>query len=638
MRRVNHETAVRETAVHETAVRETAVHETAAMTESGRRLDASEEVPDGALRVLRRGLQATPELRRGLRAVVVLGLLIAAGRLAIPVLVERALSQGMTELETAVDGTTNVQVDIGLVVRLALLTLAVVIGAALGTMFVQRRLVTQAELGIANLRQQAFEKIHRLSIADHNETRRGVLVARVTSDAESLARFAQWGLYAWAVQPMLILGTFAVLTVYSWQIALVVALAYAPVVPCLRLLQKRQLAAYDAYRTSVGVMLTGFSEAVMGAAVVRAYGAEDRTRQRLRGAIHDRYKARMRANGYMAGVFVVGDVFGAIAFALVLVLGIQFREAWTLTSSELVAALFLTVLMNGPIAELGETLDQTQTAVAGWRKILDLLDYETDVLEPNPGVDIPEGAVAVEARNLGFSYRGSGPVLEDVDVMLPAGSSVAIVGQTGSGKSTFASLLCRLADPTVGEVLLNGVVLSEASPDSRHRSVRMVAQDGFLFDTTIRENVRFGRDGASDRDVEAAFERLELGWWIKKLAKGLDTEVGERGDNLSVGERQLVALARAALADPGLLILDEATSAVDPETDQALTTAIRNLARGRTLVSIAHRLSTAEAADTILVFDQGKLVQQGSHSELVSSAGVYLELHQAWIGNTRRSV
>lgn len=601
-------------------------------------LNETDDVDEGAISVLRRGLAASPELKVGLRAVVLMGLLIALGRLAIPVLIERALSQGMTEVRSATE-TTNavIDVDIGLVTRLALITLALIIASGVGTMFVQRRLVTQAEAGIASLRQQAFAKVHELSTADHNETRRGVLVARVTSDAEALARFAQWGLYAWSIHPIVIVGTLVVLMTYSWQVAAIVALSYAPVVPVLKWLQKRQLAAYDDYRTTVGEMLSGFSEAVMGAAVVRAYGAEERTRSRLRSAIDNRYQARMRANRYMAGVFVVGDVFGAVAFCLALFLGVEFREAWGLTSAELVACLYLTVLLNGPIGELGETLDSTQTAVAGWRKILNLLDHQTDVVDPDPGVEIPPGAVSIEVDNVGFSYRTSGPVLRDVSLTLPAGTNVAVVGQTGSGKTTFATLLCRLADPTKGSVRLNGVDLSQASAQSRQRSVRMVAQDGFLFDTTVRENVRFGRDGATDADVLAAFERLELGWWVGKLAQGLDTQVGERGDNLSVGERQLVALARAALADPGLLILDEATSAVDPETDQALTTAIRNLAEGRTLVSIAHRLATAEAADLILVFDQGKLEQVGPHSELVSIAGLYQELHRAWIGNTRRN-
>lgn len=593
-------------------------------------IHSDEETDESALSVLRRGIAASPDLRRGLRATVMIGLLVAAGRLVIPVLIERTLDR------VRVDGD-DISVDLNPVMWSAAITLVIVLISAVGSWVAQRRLVWNAERAIAKLRVDAFTKVHQLSVADHNETRRGVLVARVTSDADALARFAQWGLYAWSIHPTVILGTVLVIAWYSWALAIVVVLAYAPVIPALKWLQKRQLAAYDALRTSVAEMLSGFSEAVTGAAVVRAYGIEGRTRDRLHDAIAVRYRARLRANKFMAGVFVAGDLFGAVAFSLVLIVGLRFRESLGLTGGQLVACLFLTSFINGPVGEIGETLDQTQTAIAGWRKILNLLDRDRELVDQTPGEDVPAGPVRVDVTDVGFRYREGPPVLLDVGVDIPAGTNVAVVGETGSGKTTFAKLLCRLADPVSGSIRLNGVELRAMSSSSRHNTVRMVPQDGFLFETTVGENIRFGRPGATDDDIEAAVAELGLEAWLARLPDGLNTEVGERGGFLSVGERQLVALIRAALADPGLLILDEATSSVDPETDQALTTAIRRLSQGRTVVSIAHRLATAEAADLVIVFDQGRIVQQGSHHQLVAQPGIYQRLHRAWEGNTKRA-
>jgi putative ABC transport system ATP-binding protein len=227
-------------------------------------------------------------------------------------------------------------------------------------------------------------------------------------------------------------------------------------------------------------------------------------------------------------------------------------------------------------------------------------------------------------------------VLHDIDVSIPAGAHIAIVGETGSGKTTFAKLLTRLADPTVGAIEVGGVDLRKVDPSSRRTAIRMVPQDGFLFDWTVRENVRAGSEGASDREVEAAFEELGLGEWVRSLQDGIETRAGERGEQLSVGERQLIALVRAQIADPGLLILDEATSAVDPATEARITEALRRLSAGRTTVTIAHRLSTAEHADRVLVFDHGRIVEQGTHDELVARGGVYAALYDSWLGNTQQ--
>ncbi|MGH1504837.1 MAG: ABC transporter ATP-binding protein [Acidimicrobiales bacterium] len=592
-----------------------------------RRRAAGQPEVEGALSILRRGLRRSPRLRQGLVVTLLMGLSVALGRLMVPLLLERAIAN----VEIA-EGQASI--DVGRVLPTVAVAAVVILVSAVVSWATQRRLVVRAEETIADLRSEAFRRIHSMSIAEHTESRRGVLVARVTSDAEALARFVNWGLYSWAIQPTVIIGTFVVLVAYSWQIGVVVLASFAPVVPAMRWLQRGQLRAYDQFRTRVGEMLAGFAESVSGSAVIRAYGAHEPARRRLSTSIGNRYRARLVANRYMAAVFVVGDVFGAIALSLTLVLGIRFRGSWGLDAGELTACLFLVTLLIGPVAELGETLDQTQTAVAGWRKILDLLDQPIDLVEPAEGPTVPAGAIEVVAEGVDFAYRAGPMVLHDVGVTLPAGATVAIVGETGSGKTTFAKLLCRLADPTAGRIRFSGIDIADLGPDARHRAVRMVPQDGFLFDTTVGDNIRFGRPDATDADIEAAFERLGLTWWLERLPDGLASAVGERGGTLSVGERQLVALVRAALADPGLLILDEATSAVDPETDAALTAAIRRLAEGRTLVSIAHRLATAEAADLVLVFDAGRLVEQGSHDDLVDAGGPYSALHAAWVGNT----
>lgn len=581
---------------------------------------------EGAMRLLRRGLGATPELRQGLMATLLMGLAIAVGRMTIPILVQQTIDRALVG-----DG----DVDRGVLATTSILAAVIILGSAVLSWLAQRRLVARAEGAISSLRILAFEHIHRLSIADHNETKRGVLVARVTSDADALARFAQWGLFSWSINPIVILGVLAVLVWYSPVLALVVILFYLPVLPLFRLIQRRQIKAYDVFRTRVGDMLSSYSQAVTGMAVVKAYGAEDRSRSDMATSISGRYKSAIHASKFQAGIFVVSDLFGAVAMSAVLVVGLVWRAELNLNAGQLVACLFLVNLVASPLAELSETLNETQTAVAAWRKILNLLDREVDVVEAAPGLSLHEGPLAVEARDVTFAYRGDNPVIRNVSIAIPAGTNVAVVGQTGSGKSTFVKLLCRLADVSSGELLVGGVNIAEVSTESRIGSLRMVPQDGFLFDRTIRENVRFGRLDASDDDIVASFEALGLQGWLSQVPNGLDASVGERGQNLSVGERQLVALARAQLADPGLLVLDEATSAVDPEIDQALTDALRRLAEGRTVLSVAHRLSTAEAADLVLVFDNGLLVESGDHSALLANGGVYSELHRAWIGSTR---
>jgi putative ABC transport system ATP-binding protein len=579
----------------------------------------------GALDVLRRGVATSPELRVGLRATIVFAIVAAIGKLAIPILIQLILDRGVL-------GSSGFRPQFVLLTCLAAVVITITVLIVSRTAYY--RLVLAAEQALCNLRVRVFEHIHRLSMAEHTNTRRGVFVSRVTSDIETLARFVQWGMISWLVNGTLIVGTIIVMFVYSWQLTLITLVAYAPVIPLFRAFQRRQLEAYDEERTRIGDMIAEFSETVTGAAVIRAYGLQDRARVRLRERIDGAYRARVRAAVYFAAMFPLGDFFGAIALAGVVVAAAYYGTDWGLDVGKVVAFMFLINLVLSPIGELSEILDQTQTAIAGWRKVLAVLEVPIDVAEPVDGVHLASGALDVMVSRLSFAYRGDAPVLHDVSVDIHAGTHVAVVGETGSGKTTFAKLLCRLADPTAGEVHIGGNDLRAVDAGSRRRAVRMVPQDGFLFDTTIAENVRMADPDATDDDIERAFARLGLEWWLLRLPDGLTTMVGERGESLSVGERQLVAIVRAELGNPGLLVLDEATSAVDPETERALAGALSRVSRGRTTVSIAHRLSTAEHADRVLVFDAGRIVESGTHEELVSTDGPYSALYRSWTANT----
>jgi len=581
----------------------------------------------GARQVLVRGLTESPELRTGLAFTAVISLAEASAALIVPILIQQIFDHGFT------GGFRP-----GFVFTICAIALAVLIVGYFAGRAAARRVTRASETALTTLRVRTFAHIHRLSLAEQSRERRGVFVARVTADIDTLSKFTEWGGIAWIVAVAQILGALVLMLLYSWQLTIPVVLLVIPLLAIVLRMQTALSAAYDLVRTRVGEMLSEVSESVMGAGVVRAYGLDEQTDVRVKRSIHRRYHAQVHAHLRAATMFPIAVVFWGIALSVIVIVGTTFGPEWGLTFGRTAAFLFLADLFLHPFVDLPEIYSQTQTAISGWRKVLEVLDQPIEIVEPSSGVDLPHGAPSISADGVSYAYGRGRPVVRDVDAEIPPGTQVAIVGETGSGKTTFAKLLARLADPVEGNILVGGTDLREISPASRRSMIRMVPQDGFLFDVTVRDNVRAGSEGATDDDIDATIGELGLVDWVASLPDGLDTRVGERGDALSVGERQLVSLARARIGDPGLLILDEATSAVDPATERRVSEALRRVSAGRTTVTIAHRLSTAEAADVILVFDGGRVVERGTHSELVAGDGVYARLHQSWLGTTRTGV
>jgi len=573
---------------------------------------------------IRRGLALSPEIRDGLPLTLLLALVATAGRVVVPVAVQQTIDRGF-------GAATGAGVDSRFVTTMVTLGVLAVAATAVAAFAMNARLFRASEAGLATLRVTAFRHVHDLSVQTQNTERRGSLVSRVTSDVDSLSLFLQWaGVFLIVATGQLLLAT-VVMAVYSWQLTLVVWAAFLPLVLALRALQRRLARAYLVVRERVGAMLAAIAESVVGAQVVRAYGIEQRTGERIDAAIDAHRAAAVRAQAFSVGAFSTGEVVAGVANAAVVVVGVLLGLAGDITAGRLVAFLFLVALFVQPVQLGTEMLNEMQNAIAGWRRVLGVVDTPADVSDPGPGGrDLPARAVAVDFDRVCYAYPGGPPVLQEVDLHIPAGQHVAVVGETGSGKSTFVKLLTRLMDPSSGRVLIDGVDLRQVRFASLRRRVVLVPQEGFLFNDTLAANLRYGRPDASPADLTEALEDLGLGDWLDSLPRGLQTRVGQRGESLSVGERQFVALARARLADPDLLVLDEATSAVDPATEVRLARALRALSEGRTSVTIAHRLSTAEAADRVLVFHAGRLVQDGSHASLIGTDGVYARLHRAW--------
>ncbi|GIH94968.1 ABC transporter ATP-binding protein [Planobispora siamensis] len=591
-------------------------------------MSALQGVQRSAVATVRRGLSLTPEFRKGLAGTFALAMLATVGKVIVPIAVQQTVDRG---LKDAVP-------DVPFIRDMVLVCAAAVVFTALCGYLMNVRLYKATESSLATLRVRGFRHVHDLSVLTQNSERRGALVSRVTGDVDQISAFMQWGGLMIIVALGQLLVASVVMFFLSWQLALLVWACFLPLMIALPRFQRWLSAAYTRVRERTGDMLAAVSESVVGAAVIRAYGSESRTAERLDTAIDANKAAQARTQRIVATVFPLTEIVAAIALAAIVLLGVRLGVGGGITKGDLIAFLFLITLFVSPMQIATEVLNEAQNAIAGWRRILGVLDTPPDVADPGPqGVELPRGPISVSFEDVGFAYPGGPPVLSEVTVDIPPRSRIAVVGETGSGKTTFAKLLTRLMDPVSGQVTVDGEDLRRVRFSSLRERIVMVPQDGFLFDGTLADNVRFGKPDATDAEIALAMTELGLADWVEGLPAGLDTPVGQRGESLSAGERQLVALARAYLADPDLLLLDEATSAVDPATEVRLARALEGVTRGRTAVSIAHRLSTAEAADEVLVFEHGRIVQRGPHAELVAEPGVYADLHASWISAAHSS-
>lgn len=578
---------------------------------------------------VRRGLTLSPEMRAGLAVTLLLAGLTTVGRIVVPFVVQQTTDQGLL----AEGGP-----DTALVWRTVALGALVVLLSGACAYVVNVRLFRASERGLGTLRIAAFRHMHDLSVLTQNTERRGSMVARVTTDVDTISMFLQFGGVILVISLAQIAVATGLMVVYSPQLALVVWACFVPLLVIVRRFQASLGRAYTGVRERVGDMLAAISESVVGAATIRSYAVEARTAQRIDAAVEAHRRAAVTAQVRSVAAFSAGQLVAGLTLAVVLVAGTVMVAGDDLSLGRLLAFVFLVNLFTLPVQQATEILNELQNAVAGWRRVIGVVDTPADVADPGAeGQTLPRGSLTVEFEDVDFAYPGGPPVLLGATLRIAPRSRVAIVGETGSGKSTLAKLLTRLMDPTSGVVRLDGTDLRTIRFSSLRERVVLVPQEGFLFDDTLLQNVCFGRPQASEDDVLLALTELGLDAWLESLPAGLATEVGQRGESLSAGERQLVALARAYLADPDLLVLDEATSAVDPATEVRLQRALEGLTRGRTSVAIAHRLSTAEAADEVIVMDRGRIVERGRHQDLVDAGGVYTRLHASWVAQQRGS-
>ena len=568
--------------------------------------------------VLIRSIKMAGEFRRTAALAMFYVVITVLCALAGPVLVRHGIDSGINAKDARVLNMT-------VIAYLVVVAVAYVIGR------LQYVALNSAGEGFLRLlRIRVFTQMQRQSMAFFDREKAGVLVARMTADVESMSELVQWGLMQFLSSFLLLFFAFFLLLSMSWQLTLISLIVFPFLIAASVKFQRDSSRAYLEVREKVGANLSALQEGITGVRVIQAYAREDEQIRRFKESNRELFRSHLYSVKVSTWYFGLIEFAGIASSALIVGLGGFLVHRGSVSLGTVVAFVLLLATLFDPVQQLSQLYNTLQSAAASLHKLFGIIDAEPDVEESTNPTPLPTiGDLVVE--NIRFAYAGSAkPALDNVSVTLTAGTRLALVGPTGAGKSTLAKLMARLYDPQEGAVSFGGVNLRDASMEDLRGRIVVIPQEGFLFDGSVRDNLLIAKPDATEAQLVAALDRLGLRERFEALPEGLDTEVRERGSRLSAGERQLVALSRAALVDPAVLVLDEATSNLDPGTEMLIEAALERLMVGRSVIVVAHRLSTVQRADKIAVVADARISEIGTHDELVALNGHYALLAATW--------